>query len=121
MTTNRLHGLTRSVVLLLACILVLAALAMAPARAYEETQFLTIENASYNDLSSNITLTFVDQNATPVYTVDYSVPAVRVIPLGLDLQFQLLVCIAVCLLIITAIMVIRSAYSLMNWVLSRGG
>ena len=119
MTANRQYGMQRAVVLLFFVVLVLVALTFVPARAYEETQFSTVENATFNDLVYNETVTVYYPNGTPAYLLDYHPPVARTVPLGVDLDFQIKVTALVCLLVTVATNLIYAVRDLINWILNR--
>lgn len=119
METNRVNGMTKVIILLFVCVICLSVVSVVPCSAYDETPFTVIENATFTDLTYNQTLIVSFPNGTPAYLMEYSPPVTRVVPLGLDMDFQIKVTIMVSLLVIAGIMVIRAVYDLASWVMAK--
>lgn len=87
---------------------------------FDQTNFTVIEQTTLNNLTfENQIVRVYDQNQTLMYTMSYPPLVTKTVTLGLDLQLMLQILQTFSITIIMLILLIRSIYSILLWVISR--
>ena len=91
-----------------------------PVRAANETSFDQISELTLNNLTyDNQTINIIWPNNSVAYRIDTPPLVVQAVPLGLDLQIQMMIVQTFFIVMIGLVVTIRAVYDLMSWINAR--